>query len=333
MKIRILTAFFAAVLAMLIPSFFVFEKADNADKDYVKNVPQRDNEIETEDDDLLVISVLMGENAVEMDIEDYLVGVVAGEMPFSFEDEAIKAQAVAARTYTLYKLRVEPSANHSEDVCTNPACCKAYSDEAVLREKWGADYDGNIARIRSLVWSTRGTYMVYENEPVLAVFHSSSAGMTENSGDVWNEDLPYLSSVASPEGAESVRNYVTVTQIEHDDFKMRFLKENPDAEFSENSDEWVTDIIYTDSGRIKSLCIGGISVRGTELRSIYGLRSTAADIEVGEDCVVFAVTGYGHGVGMSQYGANSMAKEGSSWQEILEWYYTGISFDTLLGTI
>ncbi len=330
---RVMAAFLAALVAMFLPRLFAAGRGDNTAKDSLKDVKEKNEMSESVGEDILEITVLMGNNAVKMDIEEYLVGVVAGEMPFSFEDEAIKAQAVAARTYTLYKLQVEPSANHSEDVCTNPACCKAYADEAALREKWGDDYDDNIARIRALVWSTRGTYMVYEDEPVLAVFHSSSSGMTESSGNVWNEDLPYLSAVESPEGSDSVRNYVSVTEMEHDDFKLRFLKDNPDAYFPDDRDEWVTDIVYSDSGRINSLKIGGVKIRGTELRSIYGLRSTAAEIEVGESSVIFVVTGYGHGVGLSQYGANTMAKEGSNWQEILQWYYTGIEFETLLGTI
>lgn len=333
MKFKVTTAFLAVLLAMFLPRLFIAGKADNAEKGNLKDVPESEDVDVNENEDILEISVLMGDETVKMDIEEYLVGVVAGEMPFSFEDEAIKAQAVAARTYTLYKLQVEPSVNHDADVCTNPACCKAYADEAALREKWGVDYDDNITRIRALVWSTRGTYMVYEDEPVLAVFHSSSSGMTESSGNVWNEDLPYLSAVESPEGADSVRNYVSVTEIESEDFKLRFLKDNPEAQFSENRDEWVTDIVYSDSGRINSLKIGGVKIRGTELRSIYGLRSTAAEIKVGESSVTFVVTGYGHGVGLSQYGANTMAKEGSSWQEILQWYYTGIDFETLLGTI
>ncbi|MBQ8831336.1 MAG: stage II sporulation protein D [Oscillospiraceae bacterium] len=329
MKNKIIIATLAVLFAVFAPVIFT----DRNEKAPVENHTDEASDRTEETEDILEISVLMGDKSVKMDIEEYLVGVVAGEMPVSFEDEAIKAQAVAARTYTLYKLWVEQSANHDETVCTDAACCKAYADEASLREKWGDDYDGNITKIRALVWSTQGVYMVYENEPVLAVFHSSSSGKTENSGNVWNKDVPYLASVESPESSENVKNYISVKEIEYDDFKMRFLKEYPEAEFSENREEWITDIVYSDSGRINSVRIGGVTVRGTKLRALYELRSTAVTVEAGEKSIKFTVTGYGHGVGMSQYGANTMAQEGSTWQEILKWYYTGIDFATLLGTI
>ena len=328
MKFKILAAFFAVAFAMFAPIILSDRNTEETKDEIVDK-----EEVEENGEKILEISVLVGDKTRIMDIEEYLVGVVAGEMPASFEDEAIKAQTVAARTYTLYKLWVEPSSNHEENVCTDAACCKAYADEETLKLKWGDDFEANMAKIRALVWSTQGVYMVYEDEPVLAVFHSSSAGKTENSGSVWNKDVPYLSSVESPEGSEDVKNYVSVTEIEYDDFKMRFLKEYPEAAFSENKDEWITDIVYTDSGRINSLYIGGVKLRGTEVRSLYDLRSTAFDIEFGEESIIFTVTGYGHGVGMSQYGANCMAKEGSTWEEILLWYYTGVGFDTLLGTI
>ena len=279
------------------------------------------------------VNVLMGDETVTMDIEEYLVGVVAGEMPVSFEVEALRAQAVAARTYTLHKLWVEPSANHDADVCTDPACCKAYADEESLRESWGGDFEINHAKIVAAVWETQGTYMVYDDEPVLAVFHSSSSGATENSGNVWNRDIPYLVSVTSPEDADEVKDYISTTEISYGEFKEIFLQKYPDAQFSDDTDTWITDIVYSESGRINSAVVGGVAVRGTEIRGLYGLRSTAVSVAMGAKGVVFTATGYGHGVGMSQYGANCMAQEGKTWQEILKWYYSGIEFSSLLYTI
>lgn len=279
------------------------------------------------------VNVLMGDETVTMDIEEYLVGVVAGEMPADFEAEALRAQAVAARTYTLHKLWVEPSANHDADVCTDASCCKAFLGETELQDLWGDDFDENMAKIELAVWETQGVYMVYDSEPVLAVFHSSSAGATENSGNVWNHDVPYLVSVESPESSEEVTNFVTTVEISYEEFEDIFLENYPDAEFPEDTSEWVRDIVYSDSGRINTITVGGVEILGTELRNIYSLRSTAVSVAMGAKGVVFTVTGYGHGVGMSQYGANCMAKEGKNWQEILRWYYTGIEFDTLLDSI
>ena len=279
------------------------------------------------------VNVLMGLEPVVMDIEEYLVGVVAGEMPADFEPQALRAQAVAARTYTLHKMWVEPSANHDADVCTDASCCKAYLGENELRDLWGEDFDENIAKIELAVWETQGVYMVYDNEPVLAVFHSSSAGATENSGNVWNRDVPYLVSVQSPENGEEVTNFVTTVEFSYEEFEDIFLQNYPDAYFSEDTSQWVTDIVYSDSGRINSVTVGDIEILGTQLRNIYSLRSTAVSVAMGAKGVVFTVTGYGHGVGMSQYGANCLAKEGKTWREILQWYYTGIEFDTLLDSI
>ena len=273
------------------------------------------------------VNVLMGDGqAREMELEEYLVGVVAGEMPASFNTEALKAQAVAARTYTLYKILVSPSANHKEDVCTDPACCKAYSDEETLRAKWKDSYNANMEKITGAVWSTRGEYMVYDGQPVLAVFHSSSAGATESSGRVWNSDLPYLVSVQSPETAADVKNYVSELVVSQSDFRDTVLAKHPEAELSGECADWIRGIEYTESGRIQTIDIGGAVIKGTELRSMFGLRSTAAQIEVKGGDIVFTVTGYGHGVGMSQYGADVMAGEGKTYREILQWYYTGVAF-------
>jgi len=328
------TKFFVALLAVMFAVFSPLvlkeSKSDdsaenNADESYV----YEDENTEYSDwEPVLKVDVLMGDKCVSMDIEKYIVGVVAGEMPASFEEEALMAQAVAARTYTLYKMWVQPSANHDADVCTDPACCKAYADENTLKERWGSDFDKNMGKIKACVWSTQGVYMTYDNEPVLAVFHSSSAGKTENSGDVWNEDVPYLVSVESPESGS-----MEETEISFDEFKMTFLKNYPDGVFGDDKNAWITDIVYTDSGRIDTLCIGGVTIRGTAFRSIFGLRSTAVDIAITENGFVFTSEGYGHGVGMSQYGANTMAQNGKNWQDILLWYYTGIEFGTLLGTI
>ena len=276
----------------------------------------------------ITVAVLLDGEVFDMELEEYLVGVVAGEMPASFEAEALKAQAVAARTYTLFKMLIEPSENHPEaDVCGDSTCCKAFCGEDELKSAWGGDYDVYMEKIKSAVRETRGEYMTYDDEPILAVFHASSAGKTEMSGNVWQEDLPYLQSVASPESADTASNYVTKVRVSQSEFADTIQAAYPDAELSGDPDGWLGEISRTESGRADRVMIGGVSVRGTYLRSLFGLRSTYMDIEMTDGEIVFTVTGNGHGVGMSQWGANTLAQQGRDYREILRWYYTGIGFE------
>jgi stage II sporulation protein D len=278
------------------------------------------------DDDAITVRVLVGEAVTTMTMSDYLIGVVAAEMPAVFDEEALKAQAVAARTETLYHMRHESAAHPGADVCDDYTCCQAYRDDGALREKWGGDYGAHIQKITDAVRHTDGECLVYQDEPIQAVFHSSSAGKTADSGEVWGTSLPYLVSVTSPETAAQVPNYVSTVTVSLADFKETVLKHYPDAVFPKDRSRWITDITYTGSGRIDSLKLGGVTVTGPVLRSMFGLRSTAAAIEIDSKNVTFTTTGYGHGVGMSQYGANTLALEGYDYKEILLWYYTGVSF-------
>jgi len=278
-------------------------------------------------DDRVEVQLKTDGKVLTMTMGQYLIGVVSAEMPATFETEALRAQAVAARTETLYHMLFSASPSHPDaDVCSDSACCQAYKDDAELKEKWGTMYDEYISKITSAVRDTDGEYISYGGEPIQAVFHSSSAGKTEESGAVWQESLPYLVSVESPETAAEVPNYISTVTVSDKDFKQTVVSHHPNAVFSEDKSTWVTDIAYTDSGRILSLKLGGITVTGPSLRSMFGLRSTAASIEVGENNVTFTTTGYGHGVGMSQYGANALALEGKTYHDILTWYYTGVSF-------
>ena len=336
MKAKIIIAALVAFFAVFSPVALNTDGVNTKAEQSVKEEKVKDDasgELEISDGTGVTVKVFDGDDVLEMELETYITGVVAGEMPVSFEEEALKAQAVAARTYTLYRMWKEPAAEHEGDVCTDAACCKAFADEEALRAKWGEDFDKNMAKIRLSVWETEGIYMVYENEPVLAVFHSSSSGATENSGNVWNRNVPYLVSVASPEGEENVANYISTEEISYEAFEEIFTKEYPDARFSADKEGWITDIVYSESGRINTLCVGGVKIRGTQLRKIFGLRSTSVEIKFTETGLFFTVTGYGHGVGMSQYGANTMAQNGSGWREILCWYYSGIEFSTLEYTV
>ena len=273
-------------------------------------------------DSELSFSVLTDGSIETVTMSDWLPGVVAGEMPASFEPEALKAQAVAARTYIMYAMGREKPAHPEADVCDDPGCCKAHSTDEALRENWGGDYDANMQKILSAVRSTDGEYMSYGGEVIQAVFHSSSAGRTEDSAAIWQAE-PYLVSVESPETADDVPNYVSSVTVSPEDFRETVLAAHPEAEFGEDPAFWLGAAVHDASGRVESVDIGGAQVPGTELRTLFELRSTAFALDYTAEGFLFTVTGYGHGVGMSQYGANVMAQDGADYEEILTHYYPG----------
>ncbi|MBQ6540842.1 MAG: stage II sporulation protein D [Oscillospiraceae bacterium] len=274
-----------------------------------------------------MIKLKTGGEVIDISMRDYLIGVVGAEMPASFEPDALMAQAVAARTYTLYKMEVEPSSNHPEaDVCGDSKCCKAYKDTDELKAKWGDDYGVNIEKITDAVTTTDGEYLTYDSLPILAVFHSSSNGKTEAPENVWGSPVPYLVPVDSMEDGEKVPNYISTVTVSSSSFKDTVRSSHPGADFSEQ--DWIADPVYSDSGRLLTVKLGGVTVTGTELRRLFDLRSTDIKLRRTDDGVSFTVTGYGHGVGMSQYGANAMAESGKTYREILAWYYPGTALSS-----
>ena len=290
--------------------------------------PERETELvpKTVRDSARTVRVQQGDAVEEMDLETYLRGVVRAEMPASFEEEALKAQAIAARTYTLYKMGQGENPNHPQaDICTDFSCCQAYKSEADAAADWGMSTAIYEEKIRRAVAETDGEVVLYGGSPVLAVFHSSSAGATQNAEDVWQGSVPYLQSVDSPEGADAVPNYYSRAAFTLTDFKERFIAQYPTANLSGSPSNWFTNIRQTENGAVLSLEVGGVALSGADLRSLLGLRSASFTIDFTDTEVIFSVTGYGHGVGLSQYGANVLAGQGWTCEEILEHYYTGAS--------
>ena len=276
-----------------------------------------------------LLRVLADGKLQQMDMQSYLLGVVRAEMPASFEEEALKAQAVAARTYVLHKIAGGGSANHPEaDACDDVTCCQAYKSEEDAAADWGdhaAEYE---AKIRRAVEETDGECVLYEGAPVLAVFHSSSAGSTQDAASVWSASLPYLTAVETPEGEDTVPGYRSTARFPAAELKERLQTALPDARLEGPASNWFTDIRQQPNGTVTGLSVGGVEVGGNQLRTILDLRSACFTISFEGDEVVFSVTGYGHGVDMSQYGANVLASGGMGYREILEWYYTGAQVGT-----
>lgn len=258
----------------------------------------------------------------ELNMEDYLWGVVAAEMPASFESEALKAQAAAARTYTVSLQNAGVSKHGDAQVCDDSTCCQAYIDRAQAEGRWGLQAASYAGKISQAVAQTDGMGVLYQGRPIQAVFFSSTAGRTADAVEVWGNAVDYLRGVDSPEG-EEVPNYHTQVILSQEEVRAQVLERYPGADLSGGAEGWFSDVEYSPSGMVSALRVGGVSLTGAQVRTLLGLRSACFTVSFQDGNFIFQVTGYGHGVGMSQYGANAMAKEGRSYQDILTWYYTG----------
>jgi len=262
----------------------------------------------------------------ELTMDAYLWGVVAAEMPASFEDEALKAQACAARTYAAGL--VGAGRHPDADLCDDSSCCQAYTDRDDALLRWGLNARQYADKIEAAVSATDGLGVLYQGAPIQAVFFSSAAGRTADAVEVWGSAVDYLKSVDSPEGDE-VPNYHSQAVLSRDEAARQILAAWPGADLSGEPEDWFQDVRRSASGAVSSLKIGGVEATGGAARQAFSLRSACFEVKWDGENFVFDVTGYGHGVGMSQYGANAMAKDGSDFREILTWYYTGTEVDYL----
>lgn len=261
---------------------------------------------------------------LKMNIEEYLVNVVSAEMPSSFNTEALKAQAVAARTYALKKINKNLPEHKGADLCTDYSHCQAYSYTLDLKSKWGKSFNKNFKKIRHAVEATAGQYLIYNNDYAITVFHSCSNGITEKASEVWGGSFPYLTNVDSP-GDYLKKDYITKSVFTQEEFKNIIKNNYADVDFS---NEPIGNISYTSGSNIKDICIFNKKIKGTDIRKMFSLKSSSFSLENTDNKYVFIVCGNGHGVGMSQYGAQKMAQNKQSYKEILAHYYPG----TLLKT-
>lgn len=267
----------------------------------------------------------------EMPLEEYIIGVVGAEMPASFPLEALKAQAVAARTYAVRHMTAFGGSGCSgADICTGSGCCQSYKSTEQLREKFGGEAERYMDKLRQAVYETEGEYAAYNGEPIEALYHSSAGGRTEDAQNVFSAALPYLVGVDSP-GEETAGKYAAEVRVSLGEFTNRVNKKWPAARLKKNRlGEQVRVVSRYDSGRVKELKLNKVTVSGRELRRLFDLNSANFTLSIGEG-VTIRTRGYGHGVGMSQYGARAMALEGAGYEEILKHYYTGINIRKLGG--
>lgn len=268
---------------------------------------------------------------IELGLEEYLVGVVAAEMPAAFPPEALKAQAVAARTYAVRRLQApDPrvkSISLRADLSSDPAINQAWIDDAEMKRRWGASgYAGNKKKITAAVLATRGQVLTYGGALIDPVYHASCGGLgTEDSGDVWKYDIPYLRGVSCFHHPEGDNDAVAVFQLsEVDRLLGTQLAALPAAKLS-SGPGGLAVTARTGTGRVKTLSFAGKTISGVELRSKLRLKSTALEWQLEKNVIRFKTKGYGHGVGMCQHGAKAMAAAGKNYEEILKHYYTGVT--------
>ena len=259
-----------------------------------------------------VIRVLRTSNkeVVEVPLEEYVIGVVAGEMPASFDVEALKSQAVASRTYVLKK---QENSRLDYDVVDNTSN-QVYIDYDQMKDKWKNNYESNLLKVKEAVKQTKGEVILYENNLIDAMFFSTSNGYTENSGDVFSNSLPYLTSVESNWDRKESPVFSSTKEVTKNEFLFNLGLDS-------NSEIIIGNINKTSTGRVKNIIINNKEFDASKIRSAFNLKSTSFSISLVNDKVIFNVNGYGHGVGMSQYGANGMSKEGYNYKDILKHYY------------
>lgn len=258
-------------------------------------------------------------------IEEYLFGVVAGEMNITCEDEALKAQTIAAYSLALYrKAKREKSPDKSimnADVTADSKVDQAFLTREQVKAKWGNNYEQYAKKLEAIITLVKGKYLTYNGEIAQTVYHDTSSGKTETAENMWGSAIEYLTSVQSV-GDILNPEYLTKVTVAKDEF-VRLLSENDVKISSDKLKSEIEIISRTESGTVLSIKLGDKTLKGTKIREIFNLRSANFDISFTDEKVEFTVRGYGHGVGMSQYGANEMAKQGSSYEDILKWYYKG----------
>ena len=259
----------------------------------------------------------------EVALDDYLCNVVSAEMPADYELEALKAQAIVARTYTIYKIQNKKHEN--ADICDASTCCQAWVSKEDRFARWEeSKRESNWQKIQQCVKETQGKIVTYENQPINAFFHANSGGTTELPVNVWGgSGLPYL-QVVETAGEEGYTQYSSEVNLTQQELINKLKTKYSDIQINFSNEEDIKILEYTDSKRVKTVKFGNHELSGVEVRTLLGLKSTNFEIKKENGHIIFSVKGYGHGVGMSQTGADTMAKQGSNYEEIIKHFYVGV---------
>ncbi len=302
---------FFVIFTVVLPlglQHFVFKKRSNT------NLPTEGQ--------LIKVYLSKESKVVTMNSEEYVLGVLIAEMPAEFEFEALKAQSVAIRTYLYDKLKYgkEREEHKGAVICDDATHCQAYCSYKDINKKWAKNASSYYKKCKNAVMDTAGEIASYEGKPINAVFHAYSHGKTENAEDVWGTKVDYLVSVESP-GDLLLPKLNSSVEVPVEEFK-KVMTATFGCSFAQS---FIGEITKTGGGAVNTVVVGDKTIKGTDIRKTFGLKSAYFSVNATDNTVKFDVKGYGHGVGMSQYGANYYAKQGLKYDEILKKYYTGIS--------
>lgn len=261
----------------------------------------------------------------ELPLDEYLYGVVSAEMPADFDIEALKAQAIVARTYTIYKIMQNQSKHGEAHICDDSNCCQAWISKDDRLARWEeSKREENWNKILIAVNETKGKIITFDNQPINAFFHSNSGGATETPANVWGgTGYPYLQTVETA-GEEGYEQFSSELEIKKEDFVSKMKEHYSDFEINFDEQDCIKILEYTEGNRIKTIKIGNHNLSGVEVRTIFALKSANFEVEINDDILKFKVKGYGHGVGMSQTGADSLAKQGMKCEDIIKHFYVGV---------
>ena len=327
----IVLTFFVFLIPILFSSPFIIkdnEEAENRDNDIQVDAVETFDYGKINMIKLLIVST--GE-IKEIHLDEYIKGVVASEMPAEYHEEALKTQALVARSYTLNKLEnnsgvILPEHNGA-DMCDNYSHCQAWISKEERLSKWPEENREEYwSKISLSVDSTKGEIITYNSKVINALFHANSGGKTESSVDVWGGVLPYI-QVVETISENDYSQYSSRVELNKEDFLTKLKEKYSQFEIDFNSENCIKITEYTDGGRVRSVNMGNITLSGIDVRTIFELKSANFIVNVNGDNIIFEVTGYGHGVGMSQTGANTLAKQGKNYKEIIQYYYKDVNVE------
>ena len=312
------------ILFFLIPIIFTTRRTLNVATDVEK---QKEIEIiEYDYSNYKIIKLLHQESKdiEEVNLDEYIACVVSAEMPVSYNLEALKAQAIVARTYTIYKITTSKK-HDGADICDESSCCQAWISKENRLKKWDEeDKVSNWNKILQSVNGTAGKIITYDGKPINAFFHSNSGGKTEIPFYVWGgTGYPYL-QVVETSGEDMYSQYSSEVKFTKDEFIEKITEKHKDFKINFEEKNCIEILKRDESNRVVTVKIGNLNLSGVETRTLLGLRSANFSVEIGEKQILFKVIGYGHGVGMSQTGADALANQGKNYEQIIKHYYTGV---------
>ena len=312
-----------AIIMLLAPLASIsFEKEPTENVTESSSAAEKTEKTDNPSDDTISVFMTDDNETEVMDMRDYIIGAVSAEVPASYHKESIKAQALAAVTFAEYRKKNGSNENiGGADISDDSSVHQGYMTKAQMQEKWGDAFDTYYQKISDAVDEVLDKIIIYDGEPIMAAYHAISSGKTESAANVWGEDVAYLQTVDSRWDKDSSRYS---SEVIYSASELRKLLENVSgADFRSDESDWIKIKSTSDAGTVLEAEVCGVEMTGMEMRKLLSLRSPVFETEYTDGEFVFTVSGYGHGVGMSQNGADSMAQEGYTYDEIIAHYYPG----------